>query len=593
MRKTVFYPLFIWVFCFIFINNLYSQTVPSKVNRPMPAKITDAGRLYSTFSLKTKTQYYSEIKSQTGEAVFKDILLYCEEGSWPSEIATLSGRSANRPKMANYKTNLIAIFGGDYAILEIPEKGNQSMPSGMQPKGHSIYFIIGKDGIALTGSGDNESTAFPKAKITDSGQLYSTYDIKNETSWHAAIKKAVGEKGFQDVLKYANENNWPEGISNLEQWGKNKYNMTKYNVYLLVDGLDGKVILYCPADENKHMPSDLIPSRDIYFVMGESGISRDPNATPYEENVEEQEDSEGGVYNASIIDPMELYSTYDIQGDESAMKLYKKIFGDEHIDKAIEISHENGWPSGINSYGAREKVRSKFKDYNVRYIGEFGEEGEPVALLYVAPDDNSHMPQNMQPLDEDGLILLFKKSAIKVEGLVDPSDTYDVSEEDNDGASFETQLNSLINGLKDNFATLKGNEIKKENDAFDFLSKEYESKIMLKGAEKTVIRSSMGSFSVQAFYGEFRSKEDADAVYSLLVEQVEDSKLTCCTLVQDEQVLDNLVSTSWIPFDLNGKMDAKLKDMVLEVRSIKLVGIDKEFKSYDYYSVSLSAYHQK
>ncbi|MBX7242560.1 MAG: hypothetical protein K1X92_12530 [Bacteroidia bacterium] len=594
MKKTVVNQiLFFWV-CLITFSALNAQTaIPARVSSPIPVKITDSGRLYSTFSLDEKNQFHDEIKKQTGAKVFADILLYSEEGAWPSDISTLDGRNTNRASIGRYKANLVAIFDKDYAILEIPVAGNEGMPSGMRPQKHAIYFVIGKDGVEPTGAtyAAASPSGLKKVRIVDSGQLYSTYDIQAETPWHDAIKKVVGENGFQDVVTYSNEKNWPVGISNLDNWRENKLKMNDYTVYLLVGNLDGKVILYCPAGENQYMPSDLKPSRDIYFVMGLNGIEGDgiSQSNPSADDTEVEDTNGKDVRMAQIDNPMELYSTFEIEENENAMEVYQEIFGDEYRDRAIELSTEEGWPSGISTFSARDLVREEFKDYNVYYLGEFMAT-EPVAILYVALDENMHMPENMQPLDEDGFILLFKKSAVTIGESIGVEEITEKPSADN----FETQLNTLLEGLKDDFKNIKGNQIVEKEGGLASLSKEYQSRIVLDGSEKTVIRENLGfNYSAQAYYGSFRSKEEAMDIYHQLVQKVEKASLTCCSFVQDEQDLENIITTSWIPFDLSGKMDTRLKDIVMEVRVIKLLGIDDNFKSFDEYSVSLSVYHQK
>lgn len=588
MKKTVLSQfLFFWVFflCFTVMN----AQIPSTVSSPIPVKITDSGRLYSTFSLDTKTEYHAEIKKQTGTKTFADILLYGEEDSWPSDISTLDGRNRNRALMANYKTNLIAIFGDSYAILEIPVKGNEGMPSGMRPQTHVIYFVIGKDALELSGNSSASSTSgFPRVKIVDSGQLYSTYDIEAETAWHGPIKKAVGEKGLQDIIKYAKEENWPVGISNLDNWRENKLKMNNYTVYLLVDNLDGKIILHCPAAENQYMPSDLKPSRDIYFVMGSSGIEGGASVV---QKVEEAEDEPASasknIRYAEIVNPMELYSTFDIEENEDAIALYQELFGDEYIDRAIELSTEGGWPSGISTFSERDKVRPEFKDYTVYYLGEFMGT-EPVAVLYVPTEDNVYMPDNMQPIDEDGMIFLFKKSAVEVGDLIESNELIENTQTDD----FESQLNKIVNALADNFKFIKGNQINKEGNDF-LMGKDYESTVVLQGSEQTYIHESLGGFGANCKYGEFRTKAEAKEVYDILVNRVRETKFNCCTLVENEQDLENLITTYWIPFDLSGKMDPRFSDMVIEVKIFKFLGIDENFKTYDSYTVSLNVYRQK
>jgi hypothetical protein len=120
--------------------------LPTRVTSPVPVTISNSGNLYSTFELAKNPQYHDEIKKQTG-SLFPEILLYCEEASWPAGISSFSARDSNRPAIARYNARLVAIFETSYAIVQLPVAGNEGMPAGMVPQGHPIYFIIGTAGI--------------------------------------------------------------------------------------------------------------------------------------------------------------------------------------------------------------------------------------------------------------------------------------------------------------------------------------------------------------------------------------------------------------------------------------------------------------
>jgi hypothetical protein len=147
-----------------------------------------------------------------------------------------------------------------------------------------------------------------------------------------------------------------------------------------------------------------------------------------------------------------------------------------------------------------------------------------------------------------------------------------------------------------NFQNIKGDKLPEDpNDMFK--TEEWYSKIKLEGSEKTIVRKEWlgSSCSVQAYYKEYKSKDDATAKYRELVKKVQDAALPCCSMAQgDEYTSTELTSTAWLPFDLSGKMGPGYDNIVLEVRIIKLLDIDtKTYTTSDKWFVSLSVYKQK
>ena len=147
-----------------------------------------------------------------------------------------------------------------------------------------------------------------------------------------------------------------------------------------------------------------------------------------------------------------------------------------------------------------------------------------------------------------------------------------------------------------NFQNIKGDKLP-EDPKDMFKTEEWYSKIKLEGSEKTIVRKEWlgSSCSVQAYYKEYKSKDDATAKYRELVKKVQDAALPCCSMAQgDEYTSTELTSTAWLLFDLSGKMGPGYDNIVLEVRVIKLLDIDtKTYTTSDKWFVSLSVYKQK
>ncbi|MEO6979103.1 MAG: hypothetical protein ABI113_12015, partial [Mucilaginibacter sp.] len=145
--------------------------------------------------------------------------------------------------------------------------------------------------------------------------------------------------------------------------------------------------------------------------------------------------------------------------------------------------------------------------------------------------------------------------------------------------SFDAHLATLIDGLKDDYKSMKGAQVP---DADQF-----EATVSLDGAVTT--RVNHGSFnhvSLIADYGDYNTMEEALPVYQKISSLVENSKRMPAMMVkQDEQTSEIGRTNSWLPF---GEMPDELKGFNVIVELVKSIKYDKKtFASKDVYFVQL------
>lgn len=462
----------------------------------------------------------------------------------------------------------------------------------------------------------------PPMKITDSGELLSTYHLENSTQEKDQIRAQVGEDLLQDILDYSNESSWPSGISTLDGRNKNRSLVNEYVAYKVATfGTNSQYyVLRIPTSKNGFQPSQMIPSRDIYFIIGKGGVT-EMNGDPYVSNnqsntninsvdSDNNEGEEEEMREVRILNPMELYSTYDLRKDEVAKQLLidSGELTEAEYDVLADMTNEKSWPSGINSYSNREGNRPKIKNYKAYMALEYESNGKKLIMLYIPKEENDFMPSDMQPNDELGFYMMFNREGVEyVNGGDDDApvpiknagnqqtNSFTPSVSRTSAYTFNDQLNVLVEGLHNNFADLKGGEIKE-----DFLlGKKNEALVNLAGAEETYIYEAILSGDVDgasaiAVFEDYKDMNEAIKAYKTLAQKVADTRFPCCTLVQNEQEDETLRTTYWLPFDINGKMHPSMAKMVVEVQLMKTLGIDSNtFKTYDNYSLVLRIYKQK
>lgn len=105
--------------------------------------------------------------------------------------------------------------------------------------------------------------------ITDFGQLYSSYDWKKSD---VELTESLGKILADEVMAGSIESAWPEGIRSVLSRVENRSLMAFYRVYYITTLKNTVVILGAKANENRHMPENMQSEKDIFFVVGHSGV---------------------------------------------------------------------------------------------------------------------------------------------------------------------------------------------------------------------------------------------------------------------------------------------------------------------------------
>lgn len=109
--------------------------------------------------------------------------------------------------------------------------------------------------------------------ITDPGELYSTYQIsENEISLIKSTNKKITGGLIDDIIADHLETAWPSSLQILSNRVDNPDIVMSYATYK-ISKFDDKYIIIIPASLNKGMENGWSPQKDVYFVIGESGVS--------------------------------------------------------------------------------------------------------------------------------------------------------------------------------------------------------------------------------------------------------------------------------------------------------------------------------
>lgn len=269
------------------------------------------------------------------------------------------------------------------------------------------------------------------ATIVDPGSLFSTYDFTEDIGMLKPAAKLQGAgKILTDITIYSQESSWPEGLNNLDSRLANREEFFKYTVYKIVATAD-YCVLVVPAAENRNLDAKFKPTRDIYFVMETVGVDFEGNIAVrtveteevYGEDTyaegdydmeEEGENVEAQVY---ITAPGDLFSTFDLNGDENAHEVMvgSEILTEEEFSYLASMSTENSWPSGISTLDGRLAAAEQIKEYVTYFVATFGPAGDDYVLVWVPLYGNEHMPQDMQPTSEEGFYMILKSSGVAYE----------------------------------------------------------------------------------------------------------------------------------------------------------------------------------
>lgn len=109
-----------------------------------------------------------------------------------------------------------------------------------------------------------------RVEITDPGELYSSYELLDED---IALLKIEKVKPFllESIQNNHTEDKWPSELGNLDSRIQNPDKIKSLVAYKVCK-LDGKYLLVVPAKHNAELGSGWAPSRDIFMVIGETGV---------------------------------------------------------------------------------------------------------------------------------------------------------------------------------------------------------------------------------------------------------------------------------------------------------------------------------
>ena len=403
----------------------------------VPCRFISEPTIYGTNLIKKDQKYWS---LGMDKKLVKEVLAGCDSLLWPLALRTETLREPNLRNLQRYTMNLIARYAvrdRNYTLVQIPAAANSGMPIELRPA-KNIYLLVSTASIFTdrTYSHNLDGPLLPffseddfypgkrvHCRIVNRGELYSTYDVSDDTTWHVYVEDYEKE----DIENYSSEGSWPEKLQTLEL--REKYNdyfkyFNAYAIAVIKGTSSNKYIIQIPAYENEHMPEGLMPETDIYMVIGEDGIdledfydedidgypdpieeelapAEEPPVAPEEDPVEEVpapapveaivlDIVPGNPVKVYIVDRGEMYSSLDISSYETELKPFlTKPF--EYVKTNCK---EESWPEGINTLDERDELNAEFRLYNVKAIAKFDSN---YFLLEVNPEDNKHMPAAMQP----------------------------------------------------------------------------------------------------------------------------------------------------------------------------------------------------
>ncbi len=108
-------------------------------------------------------------------------------------------------------------------------------------------------------------------QIADPGKIFSTYDLRSDPEAEAAARQqGVSESQWQDIVRLANESEWPTGLQDVSGRVRLRDEIRRLRTTRVATFRD-KVILYVPS-EQPGLPA-AVQGRAFYIVVGESGTT--------------------------------------------------------------------------------------------------------------------------------------------------------------------------------------------------------------------------------------------------------------------------------------------------------------------------------
>ncbi len=122
--------------------------------------------------------------------------------------------------------------------------------------------------VAMSEQGADAAVAM---RITDPGQIFSTYDLRNDPEAEREVRsQGVTDAQWQDIVRLSNEAEWPAGLQDLSGRTRLRADIRRLTASRVAAFRD-KVILFVPASQ-PGLPGD-IQGRDFYIVVAEAAVT--------------------------------------------------------------------------------------------------------------------------------------------------------------------------------------------------------------------------------------------------------------------------------------------------------------------------------
>ncbi len=280
-----------------------------------------------------------------------------------------------------------------------------------------------------------------------------------------------------------------------------------------------------------------------------------------------------------FLETNSLMSTFNLADNVQAKAQIRAQAGAAILDEALINSSESAWPEGIATLDSRNQNRSLMNSYNGRYISDIETNS---CMILITPAENKHMESSLRPTKN--IYFILSKSSIEFNSGSNQvlANTPVVATFPTD---FDGQVIRLLKEFETEFENVIGDKLPAENE-FDIFE-EYDSKLKLQGAVKCYFPGNFYSGNVFiADFGDYKSYDEGKAIFDKLVAKINNISFKDMTFVSNESNLENLWTYYWLPFNLSGKMSAKMEKVLIEVQMIKLLAFDEKFKTYDSYSLT-------
>ena len=479
-------------------------------------------------------------------------------------------------------------------------------------------------GLGL-GSKPAAPTAVPITWV-DSAEMFSTPNLPGDSAAQTTIRSMLGDAWLTAILAYSSEETWPTGMASLEGRNSNRAEISRYVAYRILRLSGDRSLLWVPAAENQHLSAAFVPTHDFFVLINNVGVSDAGAARPLG-----AAPVPGAVTAAPVaqtvapatpaapaasakgtpirwVDSAQMMSTPNLRDDANALTIIRNAVGEAGLQEVLDYSHERNWPGSMATLQGRNDNRASISNY-VAY--PFVDLGDGRYILWIPASENQHMPAHLRPTTN--FYMMIGASGIQVpsgatwarptlQGAAPaapaPAATLAplINTAPAKAGDFAGSLNQIIESLRGNFSSITGAEIV-DDSPLAGLSTEYQSTIALPGAEKTYLSEGIGSARrFIAPYGDCRDQASAEKKLAEVVALIDAAALPCCTLVKNENRLDNLYSVYYLPFDMTGKMGPGLAGMVLEVEMVKSLGIDTSggtIQTFDQWMITLRVYRQE